>query len=268
MLEFNNIELENKDEIEKYTKQKNYFLCEHCFVDIFMWSDYYNTMFAIEDDFLFIKMQTFKHKKTMYLCPIGNGDLKKAILKIKEHSDKNNIPFVMISIPEEIKKQIEYIMPDKFDFKEEKNNEDYVYLAEDLMYLKGKKFHSKRNFINRFKINYNDRWKYEQLSDENIKEMFNYQLEWCEINNNNDKNSFLGETCAISKALKNYKQLKLKGGLLRLDGKIIAFTLASKSAEDTITVHIEKADHNIVGSYQMINFMFAQENFKDIKYVD
>lgn len=265
---FEEIDIKDKETIEKYTKQKNYFMCSYCFVDIFMWQSQYNTQFAIEDDILFLRCKNKETNKYVYLCPIGNGDLRKAIEKIEDNAKENNQEFIMCAVPLERKEDIEKILPNKFEFTEDRDSEDYIYLADTLTTLKGKKLHSKRNFINRFKAEYGNRWSYESLNDNNMHEIFNFHLEWCGQKDCNEPNEFLGETCAISKALKNYQFLGIKGGILRLDGKIIAFTLASKSHDNMYIVHIEKASYEISGAYQMINQLFAQENFKDITYVD
>ena len=90
-------------------------------------------------------------------------------------------------------------------------------------------------------------------------------MNWCE---NAESDSFLRETCALATALKNREALEIKGGILRVNGKIAAITLGSESFEDTFTVHIEKADSNIDGAYQMINQQFAQHNFGKYKYID
>lgn len=268
MLSFKKIEITDKEKIEQYTKQKNYFMCEHCFADLFIWRNHYNTQFCIQDGFLFIKMQSVPDNTHMYLAPIGSGDLKAAIELIENDAKEKNIDFIMISVPEELKETIEEFFPDKFTFNEERDNADYIYLAEDLISLKGKKLHAKRNYINRFKNTYDGLWEYENLTCENAREMFNYQLKWCELNECNEQDSFLGETCAIAQALNNFKELELRGGLLRLNNEIIAFTLGSKSHDDMFVVHIEKADYTIPGAYQMINQQFVQQNCNDVMYVD
>lgn len=268
MLEFKTIELEDKKKVEEYTSIRNSYLCEHCFVDLFIWRYYYNTKICFQDGFLFIKMEVHETKETMYLAPIGKGDLKKAVKTIYLDSCERNIPFIMISITEDLKLEIEQIMPGQFVFKEQRDNADYIYSAEDLITLKGKKLHSKRNYINRFKTTYKDRWEYKNITSENARDIFNYQLKWCELNECNEEKSFLGETCAISQALKNFEALDLRGGFLMLDNNIIAFTLGCKFLDDTFVVQIEKADYTIAGAYQMINNLFAVQNFESVKYVN
>ena len=79
---------------------------------------------------------------------------------------------------------------------------------------------------------------------------------------------FEGETCAIVQALHNFDYLNLRGGLLRLDGEVIAFTFGCKATPDMFVVQIEKADHTIQGAYQMINQQFVQRNCNDVEYVN
>ncbi len=83
-----------------------------------------------------------------------------------------------------------------------------------------------------------------------------------------NEGEFLGETCALSIALKNRQALGIVGGILRLDGRPIAVTLGSESYKDTFTVHFEKADASVPGAYQMINQQFALNNFGKYTYID
>lgn len=260
MLNFRSITIDDEKLINKYYN-KNYFLCEYSFTDLFIWQNAYNTQICEYNGFLYTKMTD--DNVDYFFAPFGDGDFKAAMDVLFDYTRGKDIPLILISVPPEIKDLIEETFPDKFDFEENRNNMDYVYLSEKLAYLKGKKLHKKKNHINKFMKEYEGRWSYEDLTEDNIREFFSYQVNWCE--NNND---FLGELCATSAALKNFKRLKLKGGIIRLDGKIIAITLGSLAYEDMFIVNIEKADSSINGSYQMINQQFVLHNCLDVKYVD
>lgn len=261
MLEFKPIEIKDKELIEKHFKRENHFLCEYCFTDLFIWGKHYNTQYAEADGFLYIRSDNEKYD--CYTVPDGEGDFKKAMEKLFEFTDEKGRQWIFVSIYQEQKEMLEKYYPGKFEFEENRDNADYVYLAEKLASLSGKKLHKKKNHVNRFYKEYEGRWIYEPLNDDNIREFFSYQLDWCE----NDS-AFLGELCAASTALKNYKELGIVGGILRVDGKIVAVTLGSKSFDDTMIVHIEKADYNINGAYQVINQQFVLNHCQDVKYVD
>lgn len=268
MLNFKPITLQDKQEIQTYTAKHNYHLCEHCFVDLFIWATHYETQFCTQDGFLFIKMLTFPDRLPMYLAPVGEGDLRHAVQLLEQDAAERGNPFVMTSIPEEMLPEIQKVMPDELVIENLPNGADYIYLAEKMITLSGKKLQSKRNFINRFKQTYEGRWQYEKIDAHNVEDAYQFHLEWCEDNGCADNGSFRGETCAIRRALDNFDSLELQGGILRVDGKVIAFTLGSRSTDDMYIIQIEKANANIPGAYPMINQQFAMHNCTEVMYIN
>lgn len=49
----------------------------------------------------------------------------------------------------------------------------------------------------------------------------------------------------------------MRGGLLRVNGDVVAFTMGEPVCDDTLVVHIEKAFPDISGAYAVINQQFA-----------
>ena len=182
---------------------------------------------------------------------------------------QRGLPFVIVSVAEPMIERIEAVRPGKFTFSHDsEDGDDYIYLAEKLRTLSGKKLQSKRNLVNRFKAAYEGRWSYEDMTRDNIKDAFAFHIHWCNLNGCARERDFEGETCAIVQALHNFDYLNLRGGLLRLDGEVIAFTFGCKATPDMFVVQIEKADHTIQGAYQMINQQFVQRNCNDVEYVN
>lgn len=268
MLDFRDITPDDKQRVENCTNKLNYYLCEHCFTDLFIWRGHYETKICFFNDFLLVKMKTVDEKKTMYLAPIGDGDLSSAIKVIEQDAKDRNEPFIMCSISEDMKQKIESIFPNKYNYETSEDGWDYIYLSEKLQTLSGKKLQSKRNLVNRFMAANEGRWSYEDLSKENIHDAFDFHIKWCEQNGCMKDKSFWGETCAIGSGLNHFDVLGLKGGILRLDGNVIAFTFGSKLTKDMFVIQIEKADNKIAGAYQMINQQFAKKNCTDVKYIN
>ena len=266
MLQFRPISINDKKIADKILKPLNSLSCAHCFADLFIWQNVYKTQICIEDEFVFIKQELNGDIK--YVFPLGNGDFKSAIEKLKEDARENNSTFIMAAINGEQKNILEKLYPNEFEIDSSRDYQDYIYNAQSLQTLAGKKLHSKRNFINRFKTSFEGQWEYTSITNENIHDVFEYHLNWCEKYTGEDAEGFFGETSAISLALKNFDALELEGGFLKLNDEIIAFTLGSKANEQIYIMHIEKADHTINGSYQMINNLFAIEHFDNVKYVN
>ncbi|MPM89490.1 hypothetical protein SDC9_136599 [bioreactor metagenome] len=80
---------------------------------------------------------------------------------------------------------------------------------------------------------------------------------WCKANQYEEDEQLVEELCAVRRCFNNFVPLGLEGGLLRLDGRIIAFTMGDKLNSNTYDIHIEKAFGEIQGAYQMINREFA-----------
>jgi hypothetical protein len=62
--------------------------------------------------------------------------------------------------------------------------------------------------------------------------------------------------------------LGLTGGMLKIDGQVVAFALGEPISDDTFVVHIEKAFGDIQGAYPMINQQFAEHECSEYKYIN
>jgi hypothetical protein len=60
----------------------------------------------------------------------------------------------------------------------------------------------------------------------------------------------------------------MDGGLIRADGKVVAFSIGEPLNHDTYLVHIEKAFSEIQGSYAIINQQFAFRNCQNFLYIN
>ena len=269
MLSFRDISMEDKQAFEACSSQFNYHLCEHCFTDMYMWRSHYGTQICFADGFALVRMTPLSGGHDCYLAPIGAGDLGAALDALEQDAAARGIPLRIVSVAEPMIERIEAARPGRFDFvHDNEDGDDYIYLAEKLRTLSGKKLQSKRNLVNRFKAAYEGRWTYEDMTKDNRKDAFGYHIRWCNQNGCAQNRDFQGETCAIVQALHNFDRLSLRGGLLRLDGEVIAFTFGCRASADMFVVQIEKADHTIPGAYQMINLQFVLRNCDDVEYVN
>lgn len=61
----------------------------------------------------------------------------------------------------------------------------------------------------------------------------------------------------MTAALQHMEQLDIQGGVLYVDGKIVAFTFGAPINHETFDTCVEKANTEIEGAYAMINYEFA-----------
>ena len=266
MLSFRPLELEDKQVIDSYFEKEHSRKCAHSFNTIYLWQGHYNTNFCIENDTMFIR--SVSDGVPSYHLPIGSGELAESMEHILEDTRAFSEPPRIVGMRREDTERLEAAMPGRFRFTERRDSAEYIYLASSLASLAGKKLHSKRNFINRFTQAFAGRYEYLTYRGGMKGEVLQFHKKWCEQNNCKLSASLRDEKCVIHLALDHFDVLGLTGGVLKLDGEIIAFTFGSRLGEDTFDVHVEKADGEIPGAYPMINNCFVKNECMQYRYIN
>ena len=253
MIPFKNIDISDKEIISNFTLHSAWQNCDFSFSNLCSWRFLYGTQFSIVDGFLLLKF--WVDGELCYMMPIGSGDLHKIVLRLMKDAEKEGAPFCMIGNTEEMCRLLEAAFPRRFTFSADRDFADYLYLREELSSLSGKKFQAKRNHVNKFKRSYN--YDYLPITTARINECLELEAEWCKVNNCQQMEGTGNERRALVYALHHFDELGLTGGILRVDGKIVAFTFGMPINQNTFGIHVEKADTRIDGAYAMINYEFA-----------
>lgn len=254
MISFKDIELSDRELITRYTQNSPRRNCDLSFSNLCSWRFLYNTQFAILDGYLLLKF--WAEEELVYMMPIGNGDLKKVLEALIEDAHQEGKPFCLLGICSGMCSELETFMPGKFQFTADRDYADYLYLRTDLATLSGKKLQAKRNHVNKFKRTYN--YEYTPITPDRIQECLELEAIWCKANNCDQYEGTGNERRALVYALRHFDELGLMGGILHVDGKIVAFTFGMPINQDTFGVHVEKADTSIDGAYAMIDHEFAK----------
>ena len=265
-IDFKKIELADKDLVQPYFDKYPGRSCERTFANIFLWSRRYPVSWTLVEGALVIKSQEEGSLSLAY--PAGEpGQVKKAIDSLLAYSEGKQLP-ISFHVTEEQFRQLDSFYPGEFEVEYDRDDADYVYEAEKLASLSGKKLHGKRNHINKFKKLYEDRWTYEPMSKDNIEDCFQMQFKWRAENDGDEDQEKRDELCVLQNGLRLFDELDLIGGVLRVDGKVVAFTFGEALCSDTFVVHFEKALTEIEGAYTMINQQFVEHACMDYQYVN
>ena len=178
--------------------------------------------------------------------------------------------FCIKAVQEKHKNILKDLFAERFEFTPERENFDYIYDAQSLRTLAGRKLHSKRNHLNYFLNNTN--YTYEVLTKDNLAEAKDFLEEWCQ-QKACDKQKKLDDmlVCereAIGEIFEVFDELDCVGALIRIDGKVKAFTLGEMLNKNTAVIHVEKADHEVRGLYPAINQLFLNNNFPEATLVN
>lgn len=263
-MDFHRITLCDKEWMEELLSYSDYNSCEYSFTDLFNWGHVHQTEVARMGDFGVIRSG---FKDFSYLYPFGRGDVCPVIEAMMEDAKENHVDFTLSLILEPMKAELETLFPGRFSFTEERAYFDYIYAQETLAELKGKKLHGKRNHINSFKEQYPD-WKFEKITADNLAECWQMNEEWSKQNEISDDAGLLKERTALKNAFEHFFEEELVGGLIRANGKVIAYSMGHRLNRDTFVVHFEKAFAEIRGAYQMINQQFAKHCCEGFAYIN
>ena len=147
---------------------------------------------------------------------------------------------------------------------EDRDNFDYLYTRLSLSTLSGKQLHKKKNHVNGFLTNYPD-FTLKRLDADTKKDAGKILDIWA------TEQSDLQETDyeAAQQALALPETDGFTGLILYVQGTPVAWCLAEFAAQGaTAVVHFEKARTDFRGSYQYINYAFAQSLPEHIVYIN
>lgn len=266
MLDFKEITLADKGWMEPLLMQSGLASEEYNFTFLYIWRNIFKYTAARMGDYLIIKSTRDTHPPS-YHFPAGSGDVAPVLEAIKEDADKNGAEFVFHVVLAESRKLLDTLQPGKFAFLPLTDYYDYVYDAGSLITLGGKKLHSKRNHINRFREN-NPDWAYEPITPANLPEVIAMNEEWNRLNGENPDKSQLDEANSVRAAIGDFFSLGIDGGLIRAGGKVVAFSMGDRLTHEMYLVHIEKAFGDIQGAYAAINQEFAAHNCEGYLYIN
>lgn len=261
---FQPIQITDRDWMTDLLKKGHRGSLEYNFTSNFIWRNVYKLQAARLEDHLLLRSQ---REGTTYVFPSGSGDLAPALQALAQDAKAQGVPMRFNTVLEGDKQRLENLYPGQFRFQELREFAEYVYDAQSLITLRGKKLSSKRNHINRFRDN-NPDWQYEPLTEANIDQARQMHMAWCKDAGCQDEPDLFSETCAVKQAFDHFFDLHLQGGLIRAGGRVVAFTMGEALNDSIYLVHIEKAFPDIQGAYQMINQQFAMANAGNYQYID
>jgi hypothetical protein len=264
LLSFKAPEISDKQWVDELLFNSKIQSCDFCFGNIFIWAKIYNTQIARLGNALICRY--FIDNEYSYSFVPGAESIELIVNEMLEDAQKHNQSLKIYGLTKSEKQLLEEKMKDAFQFTEMRDFFDYVYNTEDLINLSGRKYHQKRNHISYFKNNHS--WQYETITDDNIEECRAFNRQWERHNGNKSPDELLNENLAIQTALDNFDALSFVGGLLRVDGKIEAYTLGEPLNDEMFCTHIEKANADMRGAYAMINQQFAEHELSSYKFVN
>ncbi|MDR1658673.1 MAG: phosphatidylglycerol lysyltransferase domain-containing protein [Deltaproteobacteria bacterium] len=232
------------------------------FSNMFIWQGFYHFSWTRFHDCLCV-ISNPENGTPFALPPLGQGDQLAAAEFLAEQMTEPKLS----RVPEDLAKIIAEAHPD-WTIQDDIDNFDYVYSAEKLINLSGRRMHQKKNHYNNFIQNNH----FELLE---VTEGLHDQLAEVEAKWLVSKTEKIGadshlqmEKEAVHLLLENFRTLEVCGLAIKINDRIEAFTLGESLNEETALIHVEKGNPEIRGIYVALCSFFCKNNFSDKIYIN
>ena len=272
-LQFSVLRAEDSKHIAPYFYRRPNRTCDSCALDSYLWREYCDIMVAEEEDkALFLLMDREGEKYTaMPYC--DEEDLPIYFQRIEEYFNQVlNQPLKIYLADEEAVKFLTLEENPRYLVKEEEDFKDYLYDAEELRTLSGKRFYKKKNRVNKFKREYEGRWEYRSICCSEKVVVWEFLDRWYQSRvkeEGNGEDTLEYEIKGIHEVLQNCMSIDHYIGGIFIDGRLEAFSIgAYNPREEMASISIEKGNPEIPGIYQVINQEFLLHEFPQAKLVN
>ena len=275
----NRITIENRSILEKYMRGFDYKTSGLSFTAMYMWRNINKFSWQMIGDYMCMAgishLELEQGLEVPFLFPplTSTGEyhpqkLRETIYAAKKIFEDNGCDFSIRLLPLHMIDILKNACPGELKYIEDRPNYDYVYKIQDLIDLKGREYHGKKNHLNYFNNNY--KYKYVKLTSDMSKDAmvfideFNKRKEVPE----HEMLMLKMEEEAMEDVFNNIEEVGYLAGAILIDDKIEALSIGGVLNKNTVTEHVEKANINFRGLYQAINNEFCKHVTANVKYIN
>lgn len=265
-MNFKPLSLQDHDIFKKMQWSDEQIISETTFTNLFIWNDYYQTIWAEHNGCLCLIARPVDGQP-FGLPPLGGGQWDQALnVTIAELKTITDTPSIR-RVPEYMVEKIQAAgLP--YDAQHDRDNDDYVYQAEALRTLSGRRMHQKRNHYNYFLAH--NQFECVPITRELVPDLLAVQEGW--LANKEDQNFVMDhleyEKKSVHELLTHFESLDQLGLAIKIDGRIEGFTMGELMSHNTALVHLEKANSEIRGLFVALSSHFCGLLPPEIIYVN
>jgi len=278
MLMFENpVTLEARPELEPYFQGFDYRASGLSFSSMYMWRESNQFSWQEIGDYLCfagISHLEIEKQEAFFFPPLTRTgsyekeSLRATVLRAKNHFEERGQRFSIRLLPNHMRFIFEEAFPEELVYLDDRPNYDYIYLADDLIRLPGRKYSAKRNHLNYFREHF--KYEYVPLTSAMTEEAMKFIAEFNERKKlpPHEMELLRMEEDAMRDVFENMERVGYHGGAIRIGGKLEAFSVGGNLGKNMLTVHVEKANIEYRGAYQAINNEFCIHEAKNLTFVN
>jgi len=255
MLPFRPVSLSDCEAVRAAVEPTECRNCDLNVVNLMSWRFLYDTELAFHEGWLLFRFKSDGH--LAYLAPVGSGDLRAVVRLLVEDAAQQGHPFLMLGVPQERLNALQAVVGEHIYATAAATYSDYIYSRESLQTLAGKRLQPKRNHLNKFRRLYPN-CEYLPLTADALPECRELYRRWQQGKTEEGGRLQVDwERRSVEYVFDHWDALGATGGMLRVDGQIVAWTYGAPINHDTFDVCAEKADLAFDGAFTAINQAFV-----------
>ncbi|WP_209512059.1 DUF2156 domain-containing protein [Sedimentibacter acidaminivorans] len=269
IINFKGLTLDDKQIINEFVNMNSIESYEYLFSSLYMWRKLNRVKYAIIDDTLIIEKNE-EGKGTFYARPLHykKENLVNLIEILKKRNeDYTDRDYFFGDVDQDFINDLKEYTDYNIEIIEDVDDFEYVYKTEDLIELRGKKYHGKKNHVNTFEKTYN--YEIKAITNESvIKDCLELLHKWHEeVLKTIDKEMCM-EIDAIKDIFGELQYLNLESIAVYVDEKLAGFTVGERVNDKLAVIHVERGELEYKGVYAFINRKFLMECFSDTEFVN
>lgn len=269
IISFKCLSLEDKNIIESYVDKEKLESYEYLFSSLYMWRKLDDVKYAVINDVLIIEKNE-EGKGTFYAKPLkyNKEDLTSIVdTLIERNANFTDREYLFGDVDESFIDDLKKYTDFKIQAIEDVNDFEYVYSVNDLIELKGKKYHGQKNHVNSFEKIYE--YEIKQINSEKvIKDCMELLHQWHEEVAVTVDKEMLMEIGAIKDLFSELHSFDLKSIAIYVDGELVGFAVGEKVNDKMAVIHVERGVIDYKGVYAFLNRKFLVECFQDTEFVN
>lgn len=254
-MEFKQLDITDLAEIQPFLERHPFRSCDFTVGGLFLWAKAFDYKWCIEAETLYISGHAVNDNKVeAYSIPLGSLPLEESLQPLNVYCKESGKPLILSSVPEEALSVL--IDMGARHVEQLSDWSDYLYDAEALATLAGKKLSKKRNHVHRFESDHPDAvFRPITAADSGILKAF-YEKIAGESEVDSEMAAYdRGMTFEL---LDNIDSYPFVGCMLTTEENgVVGFTFG-EVLNDTLHVHVEKMNHEIPGAGETLCNRFVR----------
>lgn len=255
MLLFNPITIDSASDLLAFVNHIPARSCDYTPGNLLMWARYMHYRYTVVDDTLFVScLSQADMQEKAFLMPVGKMPLKENIGILQGFCNEIGHKLRLTAIPEPFVEELKQLLPNH-RVEPLDGWSDYIYSASSMVTMQGHSLNKRRNRLNKFLAEYPNHT-YNRCTAEDIPDIIAFLQNASDCHDQTIMRCYEQGQCIST--VNNLGYYPQEAGIIRIDGKIVAFTLGEVFG-DTMYVHIEKALREYAGLGEAITKYFATD---------